>query len=203
MSVEPDHKAMAISKLGGSEGQASADAESIVAALERAAAAIPETPPSRKTVDVARRLHGELRAATQGRPDAKALILRGRAALRQLQEARQPDEAVPAREAADGENSVDRRAAKVEAARQRVAERGETFAENVDRMRRIVAALEAASKTENPGRFTEQARLCRQIWDDIGSAGPDGPALRKAYRRATAVFWAKAGMKDPDAAEEA
>lgn len=199
MSVEPDHKAMTIPTSGGSQPQPTADAEHIVAALEKAAAMVATHPPSRKAVDVARRLFGELRTAAQARPDGKALFLRGRAALRQLQEAYQP---VAADVTAPNENSADRRAAKIEAARQRIAERDEAVADNVDRMRRIVAALEAAARTEDPSRFTEQARLCRQIWDDVGPAGPEGPALRKAYRKATTAFWAKAGMDDPGGARE-
>ncbi|MFD1300084.1 hypothetical protein [Methylobacterium marchantiae] len=179
---------MAISRRDESDGQPSADAESIVVALERAAAMIPTNPPSRKTVDVAKRLYAELRPASQGRRDAKALIVRGRAAFRLLQEANRPGETDAEEGAASAEQGAGDDAA---------------FADNVDRMRRIVGALEAAARTENPSRFTEQARLCKQIWDDIGPAGPEGPALRKAYRKASAKFWAKAGMQEPGGADGA
>lgn len=199
VSFEPDHKALAIPGPDVSDERPSADAESIIAALERAAVSASESPPSRKMVDMAKRLVVELRAACRDRPDAKPMILRGRAAFRQVQDAYRPEEADVTEDAV----SAERRAAKAEAARRRVAEREEVFAQNAERMRKIVGALTAAAKTEDPGRFTVQAGLCQQIWDEIGPAGPEGPALLKAYRKATALFWAKAGVPEPGKAEDA
>lgn len=199
MSFEPDHKAMAIAGPDVSDERPSADAESIIAALEKAAVSASESPPSRKMVDMAKRLIVELRAACRERADAKPMILRGRAALKSVQEAYRPDEADVTEDAV----SAERRAAKVEAARRRVAEREEVFAQNAERMRKIVGALLAAAKTEDPSRFTVQAGLCKQIWAEIGSAGPEGPALLKAYRKATAAFWEKAGVPEPGGAEDA
>lgn len=198
VSFEPDHKALAIPGPDVSDERPSADSESIIAALEKAAIAASESPPSRKMVDMAKRLVVELRTACRGRPDAKPMILRGRAAFKRVQDAYRPDVA----DATEDAVSTERRAAKAEAARRRLAEREEVFAQNAERMRKIVGALEAASKTEDPARFTVQAGLCQQIWDEIGSAGPEGPALLRAYRKATAVFWAKAGMPAPGRAEE-
>lgn len=195
VSVEPDHKAMAISRRDGGGTPLPIEAEAIVTALEKAAEGCASAAPSRKAYDIARRLHGELKGAVGERPDARALLLRGRAALRRMQEAYRADaEGQAADEASVAAGAAERRAARAEAVRLR----DEAHAGNAERMSRIVAALEAAARTEDPSRFTEQARLCKQIWNDIGSAGPEGPALRKAYRRATAAFWAKAGVAEPD-----
>lgn len=200
VSFEPDHKALAIPGPDVSDERPSADAESIIAALEKAAVSASESPPSLKMVDMAKRLVVELRVACRGRPDARPMILRGRAALKKVEAAYRPDGADVTEDAVSAD---ERRAAKVEAARRRVAEREEVFAQNADRMRKIVGALTAAAKTEDPGRFTVQAGLCQQIWDEIGPAGPEGPALLKAYRKATALFWAKAGVPEPGKAEDA
>ncbi len=203
VSVEPDHKAMAISRRDGAGTPLPIEADAIVTALEKAAEGCASAAPSRKAYDIARRLHGELKGAVGERPDARALLLRGRAALRRMQEAyranaegQAADEAAVA--AAPAAGAAERRAARAEAVRLR----DEAHAGNAERMGRIVAALEAAARTEDPSRFTEQARLCKQIWNDIGSAGPEGPALRKAYRRATAAFWAKAGVAEPGGVAE-
>lgn len=193
MSFEPDHKALAISGADIVGERPSADADTIIAALEKAALSASESPPSRKMVGMAKRLLMDLRAACRGRPDAKPLILRGRAALKQVEGAYRSDEA----DMAEDTGSAERRATKAEVARSRVAERQEVFAQNAERMRKIVDALTAASKTEDPSRFTVQASLCQQIWDEIGPAGAEGPALNKAYRKATAAFWARAGMPQP------
>ncbi|KQP41737.1 hypothetical protein ASF34_08240 [Methylobacterium sp. Leaf106] len=200
VSFEPDHKALAIPGPDVSDERPSADAESIIAALEKAAVSASESPPSLKMVDMAKRLVVELRVACRGRPDARPMILRGRAALKKVEAAYRPDGADVTEDAVSAD---ERRAAKAEAARRRVAEREEVFAQNADRMRKIVGALTAAAKTEDPGRFTVQAGLCQQIWDEIGPAGPEGPALLKAYRKATALFWAKAGVPEPGKAEDA
>lgn len=186
MSVEPDHKALATSAEAGADPQQSAaDAVAMVEALETAAASLQT--PSREALELARHLLGELRTLCEGRADRKALILRGQSAVRLIRSACYPNMAPapvqPAGEA-DAQPAPD--------------ERDADFGQNVDRMRRIVAALEAASRTEEPSQFVEQARLCRQIWDEIGPAGPEGPALTEAYHKATALFWAKAGVPEDD-----
>ncbi|WP_311274260.1 hypothetical protein [Methylobacterium sp. WCS2018Hpa-22] len=198
MSFEPDHKALAISGADVASERPPADADSIIAALERAAVAASASPPSRKMVGMAKRLLVELRASCRGRADAKPMILRGRAALKEVEAAYRPNEADVTKDTV----SAERRAAKAETASRRVAEGEEVFAQNAERMRKIVGALIAASKTEDPSRFTVQATLCQQIWDEIGPAGVEGPALTKAYRKATAAFWARAGVPDPGKAEE-